>query len=203
MSTATDSPRHARRRLIVAVLMIAAGTVPVALPGQQARRMTVTVMAGVGLTSPLVVDGNGTTVRLGLAPTISAQLSSADWRLGPVHGGIVARLASASLRLRDGRERWAGGRLWQSDLLATAAVPLAGGRAKLTAGGGIVRLRASRSISPLEHTVISPAAEVTLAARASSSQWGMAVTAQGYRLRPSVGRAGGVARLVAGVTHDF
>ncbi len=203
MATPGASTMPLRRRVISAVLTIAFGMVPMVLSGQHTRTSNVTLMAGVGLTSPLMVDGNGTTVRVSPAATLSAQFSPDLWRAGALNGGILARLASGSLRLRDGPERWSGGRMWQGDLLATASLPLPGGLASLTAGGGLVWLRASRSIAPLEESVVSPAAEATLTLWPSSSAWGLAVTGQGYRLRPSVGRAGGVARLVAGVTHAF
>lgn len=160
------------------------------------------LVAGVSASSPLMVDGNGTRVRLAPAPTATVHVTPRRWLAGPIQAGIVARAASATIRLDDADEHWSAGRAWQMDLLAQASFQ-PWQRVTLAAGAGATWLRASRRPAPLQHARLSPAAEATVVMRPYGPSWAVVLTGQGHVVRPATGRAGGVGRLIVGVGRGF
>lgn len=183
--------------------LVSLATSPRTLAAQATPAPSGILVMGVGMASPLMVDGNGTTVRTALAPTAALHLSPRGWRAGPLDAGLAVRAATAQLRLRDEGERWSAGRLWQVDLLAQLSRSMLDERLTVAGGAGATLLGAARRPEPLRRTTIRPAAEATLFFRPSGTEWALALTAQGYRLQPERGRPGGVARLVAGVARAF
>ncbi len=170
-----------------------------------AQPSPVQLEAGVALASPLLVDGNGTRVRLSPAPFVGASLARPSWRSRVLAGGIVARLSTATVRLDDDGARWSGGRAWQGELLAVATLhqwarvePHAGAGVTWTSGAGDVQVMRDLARRP------RPFVECGVALRpAASSRTSLSLAAQGHRVAPTGGDAGGVLRVLLAVRHGW
>ncbi|HEY0971974.1 MAG TPA: hypothetical protein VGE02_13470 [Gemmatimonadales bacterium] len=161
--------------------------------------------AGVAITSPLLVDGNGTRVRLSPAPLVGISLAPASWRAGRVAGGVTARISTATVRLEDDGARWSGGRAWQGELLATATLSR---RVRVTphAGAGVAWLGGDADVAVVRDVGRRPRALVEGGVelrRAAGSRTALSLVAQGYRITPAGGDAGGVLRVLLALRHAW
>ncbi|HEX6630644.1 MAG TPA: hypothetical protein VF048_06115 [Gemmatimonadaceae bacterium] len=168
-------------------------------PSQPTARLTVLGM--LALASPLLTDGNGTRVRLAPAPLAGLRLTT-----GAV-GGVVRptatlRIGTSAVRLHAGAARWSAGQALQAELLAGAEWrphP----RATVRGTVGAVWIPGPRDVAPFAASRAPyPAAElgVTLRRRARS-RTALELAAQGLRVSPRPGSAGGVLRVLLGLSH--
>ncbi|HEU4630843.1 MAG TPA: hypothetical protein VFS08_13915 [Gemmatimonadaceae bacterium] len=196
--------RAARRPVAaLAVLALCAWPCPVAAQPAAARHdavPTVSLLGAVAVTSPLLTDGNGTRVRLALAPVVGARLRFAG--RGSLEPAVTARLGRAGVRLRAGEARWSAGRVLQADLLAGAGWrlhPLVTARAAI----GVTWLRGPHDVAPFDasrHPRPTVQAGVSLRRR-ERARTALEVDAQAFRLAPDPGRAGGVLRVLVGLSR--
>lgn len=173
-----------------------AGLAALATP---AGAQSIALGAGVSVASRLLVDGNGTTVRLRPAPHVTLDLAR------PLHAATAtslvgtARIAWSRARASAAGSRWSAGGVFQADLSGGVRRPLSD-RVRAHAALGATALVGPRDVQPFRGTLLSPLAELGLDARMGSAVRAD-VRLQGYRVAPDAGSAGGVLRLVVGVSH--
>ena len=177
---------------------VAATLAAVAALALPAAAQELSVGAGAAVASRLLVDGNGTTVRLRPAPYVALDAAR------PLRGGATsllatARLAYAGARASAGGASWSAGGVLQADLAAGARRPVWRG-VHAHAAVGATALVGPRDVRPFRGTLLSPLAEIGAAARISRAVRAD-VRVQGYRVSPDGGAAGGVLRLLVGVAH--
>jgi hypothetical protein len=155
----------------------------------------------VALATPLLRDGNGTDVRLGPQPFVAVRAAPSRLVRGPVRLVLVARAGGGAVRLRAPGARWNGGAAWTADVSAGAEVrpaPWLAARAL----AGISWLRGPRDVEPFATLgALRPAAEAGVTLRRPGGGVGIELAAQGFRVSPSGGDAGGVGRYMLGVSY--
>lgn len=182
------------------MLVLAAPAAPASAQAGAGERWEWSI--GVTTSTPLLADGNGTRVRPSVAPVVGARLALMAPAAEGVDAGVTIRGMAGALRIRDGKERWGGGTLWQVDVMAD--VTWRPGRARVGGALGATWLRSGSGISPLERPRIAPAGEVRMGLRPSTtSRWSGSLTLQGYRMGVPGGSTGGVMRAIVGVSRAF
>jgi hypothetical protein len=194
-----DHAGRAVATIVVAATVVAA--IPLAARPADAQRPAWVGAAGVAATSPLLRDGNGTDVHLGAQPFVALRATQARGerhRLAPM---VAARLGAAPVRLRAPGAAWSGGAAWQADLAAGGDVrPAAWVRVRALVG--VSWLRGPRDIDPFAGARgPRPTIEGGATLARPGARLGLDVAVQGYRLAPRGGSAGGVARLLVGVSR--
>lgn len=196
--------RAVRRAALVGMAVVLPGAAQAQPTGEVtvARRPVIGLLVGVAATSPLLVDGNGTTVRVGPSAVVGAAVRApVRWRA--LAFGAVARLSAGAVRLAEHGDARTAGRAWQSDLALLVEWP-AHPRLMLHAGGGAAWVVGPRDVRPFADNArgVRPAMEGGATWRpAARTPWAVGVTAQGFRVRPDGGSAGGVGRLLVLVRH--
>jgi hypothetical protein len=182
-----------RRAAQVATTLAAVAAL--ALP---AAAQDLAIGAGAAVASRLLVDGNGTTVRLRPAPYVAID-AARPLRADGAALLATARVAYATARASAGGRSWSAGGVLQADL--TAGVR---GRARrgivAHAALGATALAGPRDVRPFRGTLLSPLAEIGAAARLRGAVRAD-VRVQAFRVAPAGGTAGGVVRMIVGVAH--
>jgi hypothetical protein len=183
--------------------LLAAGALAASAPAlpAQAAASRLAASGGIAIATPLLVDGNGTTVRVAPAPWLGARVAPSRLRTGRLALAAEARVGGSTLRLRAPDARWRGGTVWQGDLVLRADVALTP-RVTAGAGVGVTWLAGPRDVAPLDR-LRRPRAAAEAGVSVRPRGWPLAVNVavQGFRVRPAGGAGGGVARLLAGVTY--
>lgn len=212
-------------RRLVALLVFATVLGAPAFPARYAaasaqapQRHTLTaprwrVEAAVSAASPFVRDGNGTTVRAGIAPALGV---TAAWTIGPRSAALLGARASATpVRIDAGGRRYGGGTAVQGDLLAglawLGALPMSPARPlDVHAAVEAVVLRGPGDVVPFRfanHALAHAGGEIGAAVRLTTSRpLALTVTAQTFRLGATtagdpVTRDGWVSRVLVGVRY--
>jgi len=183
-------------RAAAAVAAVGVATLPVSAQGP-----AWVGAAGVAATSPLLRDGNGTEVRLRAQPFVALRAAVARGRPHRLAPLAAARLGAAPVRLRAPGAAWSGGSAWQADLGGGGELqPAAWLRVRALVG--VSWLRGPRDVDPFAGArSLRPTLEGGVTLLRPGARLGLDVAAQGYRLAPRGGSAGGVARLLVGVSH--
>ena len=187
--------------VVVAATVVAATLVAASTAG--AQRPAWVGAAGVAATSPLLRDGNGTDVHLGAQPFVALRVGTARGRPHRPVPLVAARLGAAPVRLRAPGAAWNGGTAWQADLAAGGELrPAAWLRVRALVG--VSWLRGPDDVDPLAGArTPRPTIEGGATLARPGARLGLDVAVQGYRLAPRGGSAGGVARLLVGVSHPL
>lgn len=163
---------------------------------------SVHLLGAVAITSPLLADGNGTRVRLAPAPVVGARVLLGSWRGGAVRPMLTLRAGASGVRLRAGDAHWSAGHALQTELFAGAAWRVHP-RAAVHAAVGAIWLLGPHDVAPFRgNRAPRPAADAGFTLRWSArSRTSLEAGAQAFRLTPEPGRAGGVLRVLLGVSH--
>lgn len=185
-----------RRAVRLAVAATALASVPAA-----AQRLE--LGAGAALSSRVLIDGDGTTVRLAPAPYVAADLALRDHARDDdprrTRVGAAVRLAAGAVRASDDGVAWSPGTAWQADVGATFARVLTR-RIRGRAAGGATILMGPRGVRPLDGVRVVPFAELggdVAVRRSVRAELGI----QTFRIAPAGGNAGGIVRVLVGARY--